>query len=58
MPTFLIVTAAVSGAFLVWFCVGLWRVSTYQAKNVFEGMAPQRLVYRRLSRQIRREHGR
>lgn len=58
MPTFLIVTAVVATAFLAWFYVGLMRVHAGRAKNVVEGMTPQRIVYRRLSRQIRREHGR
>ncbi|MBD0844243.1 hypothetical protein [Streptomyces sp. TRM68416] len=58
MPTFLIVTAVAAAAFMAWFCVGLMRMHSGRAKNVVEGMTPQRIVYRRLSRQIRREHGR
>ncbi|MER6723330.1 hypothetical protein [Streptomyces halstedii] len=58
MSTFLIVTAVVAAAFMARFYVALMRVHAGRAKNVFEGMAPQRLVYRRLSRQIRREHSR
>ncbi|MFE3601352.1 hypothetical protein [Streptomyces sp. NPDC059142] len=58
MPPFLIVTAVVAAAFMAWFYVGLMRVHAGQAKNVVEGMTPQRIVYHRLSHQIRREHGR
>jgi hypothetical protein len=58
MPLFLIVTAVLAAALMAWFYVGLMRVYSGRAKNVIEGMTPQRIVYRRLSRQIRREHGR
>ncbi|MEV6147057.1 hypothetical protein [Streptomyces sp. NPDC051992] len=58
MSTFLIVTAVVAAAFMARFYVAVLRVHAGRAKNVVEGMMPQRLVYRRLSRQIRREHGR
>ncbi|QHC33873.1 hypothetical protein [Streptomyces sp. HF10] len=58
MPTFLIITAVVAAAFMARFYVAVLRVHSGRAKNVVEGMLPQRLVYRRLSRQIRREHGR
>ncbi|MFF8387772.1 hypothetical protein ACF053_29600 [Streptomyces kanasensis] len=57
-PAFLIVTGVVATALMARFYVALLRVHSGRAKNVFEGVAPQRLVYRRLSRQIRREHGR
>ncbi|MFH8410418.1 hypothetical protein ACH4FX_37430 [Streptomyces sp. NPDC018019] len=58
MPLFLIVTMVLAAAFMTWCCVGLMRVHSGRAKNVAEGMTPQRTVDRRLSRQIRREHGR
>lgn len=58
MPTALFVVAPLAAALTVWFYVGLMRVHSGRAKNVIEGMTPQRIVYRRLSRQIRREHGR
>ncbi|MGW3308278.1 hypothetical protein ACWDG9_17020 [Streptomyces sp. NPDC001073] len=58
MSLFLIVTAVLSAVTMAWFYMGLMRVHAGRAKNVVEGMTPQRLVYRRLSRQIRREHGR
>jgi hypothetical protein len=58
MPTFLIVAMVLAAAFMAWFYVGLMRVHSGRAKSVIEGMTPQRIVYRRLSRQIRREHGR
>ncbi|MDX2692182.1 hypothetical protein [Streptomyces ipomoeae] len=58
MPTFLIVTGMLAATAMAWFYVGLMRVYSGRAKNVVEGMTPQRIVYRRLSRQIRREHGR
>ncbi|MEU6965124.1 hypothetical protein [Streptomyces chrestomyceticus] len=58
MPLFLIVALVLAVAFMTWCSVGLLRVHSGRAKNVVEGMTPQRIVYRRLSRQIRREHGR
>jgi len=58
MPTFLIVTGVLASAAMAWFYVGLMRVHSGRAKNLVEGMTPQWIVYRRLSRQIRREHGR
>ncbi|MFK0121616.1 hypothetical protein [Streptomyces sp. NPDC090994] len=58
MPTFLIVTAVVAAAFMARFYAALLRVHAGPAKNAVEGTTPQRLTYRRLSRQIRREHGR
>lgn len=57
MPTFLIVMVLAAG-FMAWLYVGVMRVYTGRAKNVIEGMTPHRIVNRRLSRQIRREHGR
>ncbi|MFF4173683.1 hypothetical protein [Streptomyces sp. NPDC001744] len=58
MPTFLIVTAVVAAAFMARFYVAVLRVHAGRAKNVAEGMLPQRLVTRRLIRQIHRENGR
>ncbi|WP_157877589.1 hypothetical protein [Streptomyces sp. M10] len=58
MPTFLIVTAVVAAALMAQFYVALLRVHAGRAKSVVEGMAPQRIVYWRLSRKIRREHNR
>jgi hypothetical protein len=58
MPTYLIVTMVLVAGFVAWFHVGLIRVYSGRAKNVVEGMTPQRIVYRRLSRKIRREHDR
>lgn len=57
-PTVLFAAAPVAAAAMAWFWVGLMRVHSGRAKNVIEGMTPQRIVYRRLSRQICREHGR
>jgi len=58
MPTFLIVATVLATALMAWFYVGLMRVHSGRAKNVVEGMTPQRIVNRRLSRQIRRKQRR
>ncbi|MFF6903329.1 hypothetical protein [Streptomyces hydrogenans] len=57
-PTFLVVAVVLAAALMAWFYVGLMRVHSGRARNVVEGMTPRRIVYRRLSRQIRREHDR
>ncbi|MFF3730866.1 hypothetical protein ACFYXM_11220 [Streptomyces sp. NPDC002476] len=58
MPTFLIVTAVVAAACMARFYLALLRVHAGRAKNVVEGMLPQRIVSRRLIRQIHRENNR
>ncbi|MFD0253651.1 hypothetical protein ACFVGX_22355 [Streptomyces sp. NPDC127113] len=58
MPTFFIVAIVAAAALMARFYVALLRVHSGRAKNVVEGMLSQRIVSRRLIRQIRREHGR
>ena len=59
MPMWVIVVGTpLSLALAVWVFIGTMRVNSGRAKNLIEGMTPQRIVIRRLTRQIQQKHGR